>query len=183
MTTYSQEYTKEEDYQPTSKPNLVNLFNSSVGFNYSTISGYGLSYGIRFLDGFRVSINTLVHYKQKVRWEDMSKELVSSESSDTDYNFGIELQREILKSNITRLYGLVGTAFRKYENVEYNEGTRKTFFTIGIGVGADWFLSDRISVNGSFGYKFENNEVEIGQIPTREKRTIVGFGFGVLYHF
>lgn len=170
--------------------NFVNLFTNSVGVTYSNVSGYGLNYRVRFLDVYSIGISGMMHYKEKMKWETMSKEVVTLDEKDILYNFGIEIQRDIFTTNKTRLYvflgGYLGTEkSNNFRGIPGSEGDEenKYYKVVGLGFGLQYYFSKYLAGNFHFAYKYDQLDTETNGSPGTEKATGVGFGIGLSVFF
>jgi hypothetical protein len=178
---YSQDV--EIEHFKSSDVKISCLYQNSVGLRYSNFSGYGLNYNRRFLGDFAVSLSGMAQYYEHQQWEDMSKSKVTSDKKDINLNFGIEFQRDLIISRNTRVYALLGGGYLKTDNRDMANGTNTYTYSAGLGFGLDWFLHERISGFFAIAYKYDNIIRESKSYPEEEKRTTIGVGVGLAFHF
>jgi hypothetical protein len=165
------------------KQNLVNQFDNSVGLRYSNISGYGLNYTRRIFDYYSICFSGIIHYYEYMQWEDLSKAKTTKDRKDKLYNIGVELQRDMLATNNSRIFALIGGYYATDDNRDTGDGVFESRYVIGIGFGLQWYFHKNISGNINVGYKFDNIDKEDNGSPSVEKKTAIGAGVGLSFHF
>ncbi|MBS1536826.1 MAG: hypothetical protein JST20_03655 [Bacteroidetes bacterium] len=163
---------------------IANLFDNSVGLKYSNFTGYGLSFSKIIYKDYSLHFCGVIEYIEHLSWEDMSKAKLTTNQKDITYNFGLEFRRNVVTYNYSNLYVLIGGYIdeNKYSNTVDNDVVTHKF-AVGIGVGAEWFLSSHVSGNFDLGYKFDNIEAVDYNKPSVTRKTGVGVGVGLQYHF
>ena len=166
--------------------NPLNTKKNSIGIRYSGISGYGINIQRRFSDNYTFKFTGLIHYSEYIRGE---KDNILEDRKNILYDYGFELQRDILKTSGMRVSVLGGIYFSNEENKNENdnylyEGNyTKDKIAGGIGVSLEFYIKKVLSVNFDFGYVFDNTEGDEESIPFTERTTQLGLGIGLSYLF
>jgi len=175
----------ELDYFEAKQANLVNLYNNSIGLSYSNVTGYGLNYSRRFLKDYSIGIAGILHYKEKMEWETMSKDVINLDEKDILYNFGIEIQRDIFTTNKTRMYVFLGGYLSTEESKNFSKQSgnaggedNKYNKVVGLGFGLQYYLSKHFAFNFHFAYKYDQLDYEEIGSPGLDISTGVGYGIG-----
>lgn len=173
------------DYDPflADTEKIVNLYDNGIGLSYSTMSGYGLTYLRRFLDNFSVLFSGFITYEEYMRWTDLRKTSIERDDKNIYFDFGAELQADIIKSNKTKIYAMVGASFTTENQKDRYNNDLKDIFSVGAGFGLQWYMARNFAGYFHFGYKFQNTDSETGNSPSIERKTTIGIGFGVLLLF
>jgi len=176
---YSQtDDTVNSNYQPR----------NSIGVKFSNISGYGLSFSRRLFDNYNVKFGGIIFYDEYVKG---FKDSLIEDSKNINYDYGVEFQRDVFRSEKTRVYALGGIFLSKSQDTEktrdysgaLNTETDDDFdkITGGIGVGIEFVTKNRLAFNIDIGYRFEHSEGKESGIPVEENNTMVGLGIGISY--
>ncbi len=182
---------KSDDFS-TSDNNLKNKY----GLKASNISGYGLFYNRKVSQNFYLQFNGLVYYL------DYAHESGEITTTVLNYDFGIEIQRDILKYDNFRFYILAGTYYFYDEEtnitrIENNSNTEKEkeeifihSYNIGLGTGFEYYFYKRVFVTVELGYKFYednirtlSNSEESNDSIELERITKIGASIGIGYTF
>ncbi len=164
-----------------------NLYDNGIGLSYSTMSGYGLTFLRRFLDDYSFMFIGFITYEEYTRWKDLSKTTIESDDKNINYDFGIEFQRDIIKSNRTKIYSMIGASYttetkkNQYSYMSDFNDIDKKIFSIGLGFGLQWYMAKNFAGYFHFGYKFQNSEAIQDSSLSVERKTTLGIGFGVLW--
>lgn len=172
------------DYDPflLDTEKIVNLYDNGVGLGYSTMSGYGLTFLRRFFNDYSIMLSGMITYNEKMRWSDMSKTKIEQDEKNNLYDFGIEIQRDIIKTNKTKIYAMIGSYLSTEKNKgQYSYNDVKNIISIGAGFGFQWYMARNFAGYFHFGYKFENTDAEQNNQPSIERKTTVGIGFGAMF--
>lgn len=179
----SQEVVEEQfDYFKKDKK-ISCLYDNSVGVRFSNFSGYGLNYTRRFLGDYAVSLSGMAQYYEYQQWKDNTKKVLTTDDKDIHVNYGIELQRDLIISQNSRIYALLGAGYLKEDNRDLYEGTNTFTQSVGLGFGLDWFVHERISGFFSLAYIYQNVKRDSKTNPDEEKKTTIGVGVGLSFHF
>jgi hypothetical protein len=173
---------KDEDTFPPDTEKLVNLYDNGVGLSYSTISGYGLTFLRRFFNDYSVCLSGMITYNEYMQWSDMSKTKVVQDSKNNLYDFGLEIQRDIISSTRTKIYVMIGGYFSTEKNKDQSNDKVENIISVGTGFGFELYLGRHFAGTFHFGYKFQNTDDQ-GNTPSLRKETTVGVGFGALFLF
>lgn len=175
---YSQDETINTGYQPR----------NSIGVKFSNISGYGLSFSRRLFDNYNVKFGGIIFYDEYVKG---FKDSLLEDSKNINYDYGVELQRDVFRSEKTRVYALGGIFFSKSQDMEktrnysgvLNTETDDDFdkITGGLGIGIEFVTKNRLAFNIDIGYRFEHSDGKESGIPVEENNTMVGLGIGISY--
>jgi hypothetical protein len=176
-------YTAYEVYSAVDTVKYSNLYNSSMGLKFSTITGYGLSVSTRFLDYLSIGVCGVIQYSELMKWSDLAKTKVTEDQKDILYSFGVELRGNMFSTNKTNIYALIGASMGDDKTKNISEDKYTTTSTVGLGFGLQWFFSKRISGDLNVGYKFDYIEGLENGSPRLKKQTNIGFGFGLSYMF
>ena len=161
---------------------IVNLYDNGIGLGYSTMSGYGLTFLRRFFNDYSIMLSGMISYNEKMRWSDMSKTKIEQDEKNNLYDIGIEIQRDIIKTNKTKIYAMIGSYLSTEKNKgQYSYNDVKNIISIGAGFGFQWYMARNFAGYFHFGYKFENTNKEQNNQPSVERKTTVGIGFGVMF--
>jgi hypothetical protein len=179
----AQEVEEEQVNYFKSNEKISCLYDNSVGVRFSNFSGYGLNYTRRFLGSYAISLSGMAQYYEYQQWKDMSKAELTEDEKDIHVNYGIELQRDLIISQNTRIYALLGAGYLKIDNRDIEGGKNTYTQTAGLGFGLDWFVHERISGFFSLAYIYQNVKREAKTFPDEEKKTTIGVGVGLSFHF
>lgn len=189
---FSSAYSQNETinvYTPQSKSlQDFEWTNNRVGFTYSMMTGYGLTYLRHFDNGLALKTQLFAYG---------SIDDNSSSSSEIDVAFGLEVQYTIKKFNKTRFY-ILGGGYYNYELMTDNwngvdDDRTEAMKNIGIGVGFEFLAFNQLSFAidggyyGEFTKKTSNNinyiEGKPILIPVETNPIQFGFGFGISGYF
>ena len=170
---------------------ISEYFSNAIGFRYSDISGYGLSYQRFFLKDYAVKLSVFFYYYEFMRGDGPDYE---EEEKNTRYNLGIELQRTIIHHDNIRVFAFAGGFYDNQEEKEVENGLvsideSTESVTGGLGCGIEYILQKHFILHLECGYKFKNeegdeyNQEEKVFKPTTLKETTLGFGIGASYSF
>ncbi len=160
-----------------------NDYSNSLGLKASNISGYGFYYNRKISNDFNLQAMGLIYYYIN------KKE--TEEYRNFNYDFGLEIQRNMYRSVNSRIYLLSGAYY--YFDEEYDkhddlsDKTINHSFNVGVGVGYELFYK-RFVLSMELGYKFfeDNKEITENNNPTypeRERTTRIGAGIGLGFTF
>jgi len=162
--------------------NYENYFNK-FGLKASNISGYGFYYNRKIDNDFQIQVMGLIFYYFN------NKE--NNEYKNFNYDFGLEIQRNMIIFESSRLYVLMG-AYYYYDdvnekNIDLNKNITNNSFNIGVGLGYEIFYK-RFVLSCELGYKYFEDNLEIAEInkpvyPKRDRVTKVGAGIGLGFTF
>ncbi len=178
---YSQDSIVYEDFIPK-REKLTNVYDNSICLRYSSISGQGIGLSRRFWD-FTFIFTGMIQYNETIQWEDMSKAKIKNENTDINYNYGFELQLDIVSTNTTNIFGFLGYYRGKDSNKDSEYGRVENFYSIGGGLGFQWFVHKSFNFELGLGYKYDDKEIEDNKVPSLERKTGVGASFGIKYNF
>jgi hypothetical protein len=160
--------------------------NNTIGLNSSNISGYGFYYNRKITENFRIQFMCFAYYY----YNDSNKEI----HKIFNYDYGIELQRDLSKSENFRIFVLVG-AYKSFnhDTKDYpvlQKEIKNNSFNAGIGISGEYYYK-RFVFNLGLGYKYFGDNYEIRDntynnglpYPVLEKRTKIGAGIGVGFMF
>ena len=160
-------------------------YDNSLGIKASNISGYGFYYRKKINDDFSLQFMGLIYYFFTQNDE--------REYTNFNYDFGIELQRNILTGENHKFYILAG-GYYYYDDDENNRllNNKRTLainnsFNVGIGIGYELFYK-RFLLNIELGYKFFEDNKEITEdknpaYPELHRVTKIGAGIGLGFTF
>ncbi|MFH0920685.1 MAG: hypothetical protein V1913_10005 [Fibrobacterota bacterium] len=153
--TYAGE-TEWQQQQPTARQNQLSV-------RYSNLTGYGVAYQRNFLTHYYIRTTAWFKYYEYIR----GKETMPTYrmKNDNTYNFGLDLQRNIIRENKYRVFGLVGGGYAVREKTGKSSvngaimtdanGTEQTLMTAGLGGGIEYFFVPSISADLGVSYKFD----------------------------
>jgi len=168
-------------------------FKNSVGIRFSNITGYGISFSKRIFDNYTIKAGGIVFYDEYVKGH---KDSLIQDSKKIVYDYGFELQRDIYKTESSRVYALGGMYFSKEQDKDQqrilnyitSEKELVTYTDVdfdrvagGLGIGIEFTMHKRFGINVDFGYKFEHSNGKESGIPVEENTTTVGLGIGLSY--
>lgn len=184
---YSQENTNV--YTPKSKSlSDFDWEKNRIGFTYSMMTGYGLSYLRQFDNGLALKTQLFAYG---------SIDDNSSSSSEIDVAVGLEVQYNIKKFDKTRLYVLGGGYYNYNKNSDNFNGvdddTIEAIKNFGIGFGFEFLAFNQLSFALDGGYYGEFTKKTTNQInyiggkpivtPVESNPIKFGFGFGLSAYF
>lgn len=139
---------------------------AQTGISASTFSGIGLNYNLPITDIFQTKLIFLFlgDYEQE------------KEKEGLFFNFGLEIQTNLLKTKLIRIYGLVGGGFLAFQN-ESNKNDFIHFLTSGTGIGFEFPIKNKLKANIDLGYSFYK------LIGNKTDFSGLGCGFGLTYSF
>ena len=89
----------------------------------------------------------------------------------------------MITTNNTKVYALAGGYYSTDDNGNTGSGVFESRYVIGIGFGFQWYFSKNFSGSIVAGYKFDNIDKEDNGKPSVERKTFIGAGIGLSYHF
>ncbi len=161
----------------TAQENTKQKFSHQIGASLSMISGYGLSYQYIISDKYRVKVTGF--YASENNSIHMADELTTS--------FGIEGQKTLFLTEVTRLYALFGIGINRDINqyTSQNYIGKRSTYTGGGGFGIMIMASERISFNVDVGLLYSYFERKYYTISGNDPppvspayRSEVSFGVG-----
>lgn len=159
--------------QEESYGNLKNTF----GIKLSNITGYGLYYNRKLSDNFNIQVIGLVYY--------LYSKNNGIEHNNLNYEFGLEFQGNIVKSESARVYFLAGAYY--FFDDDSREGNGNLNQRInnsingGIGIAGEYYYK-RFILSLEIGYKFYEDRLEIienNREPYPELSRVMKIGAGV----
>jgi hypothetical protein len=97
-----------------------------LGLNFSPVSGYGVAAKAHFASRFSL----------------MATGYVTKTSGETFYNYGLELQYDLLVRDRARLFLLAGASHYYDENLDFTNGPQNSTDHLGVGFGFELSLMD-----------------------------------------
>jgi hypothetical protein len=173
---------REVEFAPDTT-RFVNLFENSVGVRYSNISGFGLTMTRRFFEDYTIRLSGMLQYNELIKWDDMTKTREIQNQKDILYDFGIELQRDIYTTNVTKVYAFLGGYLSDDKNKDTGNELFEKTLAAGVGFGFQWYVGKHFAFDFTIGYKFDNIDTEDNGKPSVERKTGVGVGIGAQYIF
>jgi hypothetical protein len=172
--------------------NIFNLYsenipfdslNNAIGLKASNISGYGFYYNRKISDNFKIQIMGFTYYYYN-KSDDVIRTIF-------DYDFGLELQRDIYQTKYFRIFILAGAYYFKNHDTKEYTNTKKEIYTnsynAGVGLSGE-LLYKHFLLSFDLGYKFFEDNFEISEsgkvtYPERKRVTKIGAGIGVGFIF
>ena len=166
--------------------NEYEWFDNKIGFTYSMMTGYGLTYLRNVNDNF--AIKTQLFAYGSIDDED-------SYNNYIDFSLGIEFQYTVKKYERTRLYVLGGGYYAYSEENDYydwnsySDNKIENDRNVGLGIGFELLAFSNLSFTIDGGYFGRFTKVEefddISNIKKISNPIKFGFGFGVsaFYNF
>lgn len=152
------------------KPNALSV-------RFSNLTGYGVAYQRNFLDNYYIRTTAWFKYYEYIKGEVSISPY--TKRTDKNYNFGLDLQRNIISENRYRVFGFIGGGYAVREKMEQqddivnpNNFTQK-LLTSGVGGGVEYYLSSKLSADFGLSYKFDYDVKEKLQ---RESTKETGLG-------
>lgn len=168
---YPQEYGRE-------------FYNNTLGIKNSNISGYGIYYNRAVTDDFRLQVMSLFFYYYRLADK--------VEHKNMNYAFGLEIQRDLTKNEMFRLYMLAGLYYYFDDDLKSSSDAGKTLMinksmNTGIGIALEYYFK-RFIFSVEVGYKFYQDNKRITNnndesYPVRIRETKLGGGIGVGFVF
>ena len=163
--------------------NKLENYSNSVGIKSSNISGYGIYYNRKLSEEFKIQFMGLIYYYFNSENNEEHKNL--------NYDFGIEIQRDIYKNNNFRVY-ILGGAYYYFDDDKVEGFGNKIFkinnsFNIGVGLALEYSFK-RFIFSFDIGYKYFEDNKEITEndkitYPVLERVTKIGAGIGIGFVF
>ncbi|MFH1049359.1 MAG: hypothetical protein V1779_00350 [bacterium] len=158
-------------------------FTNSFGLKASNMSGYGFYFNKKISEDFNLQAMGLIYYYINKKEDE--------EFSNFNYDFGLEIQRNMYRTDVSRVYLLTGSYYY-YDNEFDKSLSNKTetinhSFNIGVGVGYELYYK-RFVLGLELGYKFFEDNKEITEnndptYPVRNRTTKIGLGIGIGFTF
>lgn len=196
MPVFSQIYNLENE--TSSKQNV--WLNNKIGFTYSMMTGYGLSYQRQLTD--KIGLKSQFFAYGSIEDNPNS----GNNFNDVQVTIGTELQYDLKKFESSRLYLLAGGFYRYmledyyyYDDMNTNNNfqTTKNDINVGLGFGFEFMLDYNFSASIDGGYHFNYRTLDTYDsfydnvtqrstiIPITTNPMNFGFAFGVslFYNF
>ncbi len=151
--------------------------NNTFGIKLSNISGYGLYYNRKITEDFKLQFMGLVYYLYSLDQGEEHKNL--------NYEFGLEIQRNIATGENGRVYFLAGAYyFFDDDSREGNGNLNKKInnsINCGVGIAGEYYYK-RFILSLELGYKFYEDRLEItenSKTPYPEIKRVMKIGAGI----
>jgi hypothetical protein len=163
----------------------LNQYYNSIGIKYSNISGYGIFYNRKLSESFHLQIMGLAYYFQSKN--------NNFEHINFNYDFGLEIQRNIAIGDNYRIYFLAGGFYyldndeQKFKENSLDSVRLNHSFNVGVGLVGEYHYQ-RFFFHFELGYKFFEDRIEITvnntqPYPELKRMTKIGAGLGVGFTF
>jgi hypothetical protein len=158
-------------------------FLNAFGMKASNISGYGFYYNRRINKEFQIQSMGLIYYY-------VNKD-EQNEYKNFNYDIGLELQRNMFKSQSNRWYLMAGAYYYYDDESDKSSENSKTIvnnsFNIGVGLGYEYHYK-RFLFSLELGYKFFEDhkvitETGLPAYPVLDRLTKIGLGCGIGFTF
>ncbi|OGJ84792.1 MAG: hypothetical protein A2487_20025 [Candidatus Raymondbacteria bacterium RifOxyC12_full_50_8] len=171
MLAFSATYAQETQMQqpPKAKPN-------ELGVRYSNLTGYGVAYQRNFLTHYYVRTTAWFKYYEYIKGKESMP--IYEMRNDITYNFGLDIQRNIIEENKYRVAGFIGGGYAIREktsksnvsdSIVIDEGAKKQrLITAGLGGDIEYFFFPSVSVDLGVSYKFDYDYQAIQMETTKE---------------
>jgi hypothetical protein len=150
-----------------------------AGLAASSITGYGAAYSYDLSRDYRIKTKLLFYFR-------------NSENSNKSSTFlgGLEFQRTLQTSSITRFYALIGGYMYNYHN-EYSDQLQSGFnssysehnYVAGIGIGFDVLVFGHIVINLDAGAQYYTISYSPSTYSSASQEFGFGGGGGIMYRF
>ena len=172
---------------------LAGTLSNQLGVRFSNVTGYGISYQYSFLENYAIRTTAWFRYYEYILGAESAP---LEKESDIDYNFGLDLQRNIILEDKYRVFvlGGIGYSVREKTNEDANQpqstdNVDDNFFKAGLGVGAEYWFSKNLSadlglsytMNIEDGIKYKDNLQRY--ISKTNKYTGLGISIGLNFNF
>jgi len=146
-----------------------------------------------------------VLYHEHILYDD---KITYNKNEDKNYNIGFDAQRDFYKQYNYRIFGFLGSGFKKkvYKEITYNilapnqmiisaGNVEQTLLTGGLGLGTEYYFPKFISLDFGISYKIEKElKVDVKAIDPNTKEEITvneknvnfgtwGLGGGISFNF
>jgi len=176
--------------QETTAPVSPTLTNQ-LSVRFSNLTGYGVAYQYNFLDDYAIRTTAWFKYYEHILGPE---EDFLEKETNKDYNFGIDLQRNIFKEDKYRVFafGGAGYAIKEKINEEKNQPINgdkidDETISIGAGFGLEYFFMKNLSADLGLSYKFDiyrgTKFMPITQSYVDDQRRESGLGINVGVNF
>ncbi len=134
---------------------------NEISIRYSNLTGYGVGYQVNFLTHYYARTTAWFKYYEYIKGD--PKAPIRMETNK-NYNIGLDLQRNIIKEDKYRVFGLIAGGYAIREKIRkeqtdvltHNPGDlEQQLITGGIGGGIEYFLLKNVSTDLGVSYKFD----------------------------
>lgn len=162
-----------------------------LGIRFSNLTGYGVSYQLNFLEQYYARATAWFKYYEYIKGDPSDP---YRKKSDKNYNFGLDLQRNIIAENKYRVFGLVGGGYAVREKIYKKQGELtpnldnldQQLITGGIGGGIEFYFTNHVSADLGVSYKFNYllkkdvyTPAELRSYDETTKETALGVNLGM----
>ena len=162
-----------------------------LGIRFSNLTGYGVSYQYNFLNQYYARATAWFKYYEYIKG-DASDPV--RKKSDKNYNFGLDLQRNIIDESKYRVFGFIGGGYAVREKIITRKGELtpnldnldQQLITAGIGGGIEFYFTKHISADLGVSYKFNYllkkdvyTPAELRSYDETTKETALGVNLGM----
>lgn len=159
-------------------------YRNSFGLKVSNISGYGIFYGHRFLQTWRLQ-TAGVYYLL-----DQSIPFISFRHKITNYTIGFDIQKDLFQEEKARLYVSLGGYYYYDNNQKLDEthpsAVKTNSYNWGLGIAYEYYFK-RISFGAELGYKIYSDFRTLTENDTKtpeiERITKLGAGINTGFLF
>lgn len=151
-----------------------------IGVRYSNLTGYGVGYQVNFLTHYYARGTAWFKYYEYIKGEPTDPFI---KKSNKIYNFGLDLQRNIISESKYRVFSMIGGGYAIKEQVsKYKDeltpnpnNIDRRLITAGAGGGIEYYFSRNVSMDLGVTYKFDyllNRDVLLPvELQTADKMT------------
>jgi hypothetical protein len=155
---------------------LAKARHNTLGVRYSNLTGYGVSYQRNLFSEYYLRTTAWFKYYEFIRGHE--SDLTYRMKTDNTYNFGLDIQRNIIHENKYRVFGFIGGGYAVREKggqynadgviVKDNGAREQELITAGLGGGIEFFFSQSVSADMGVSYKFDYDYNANEQALTKE---------------
>jgi len=132
---------------------------NQLSVRFSNLTGYGVAYQYNFLDDYAIRTTAWFKYYEHILGpEDNFLE----KETNKDYNFGIDLQRNIFREDKYRVFAFGGAGYAIKEKINEvknqpinDDRVDDETISVGAGVGLEYFFLKNLSADLGLSYKFD----------------------------
>lgn len=187
---FAQKPSQSSNFELQNSPLTIpkdDFFQNKLGFAASMFTGYGLSYAGHLGKGYWLEGTASIYGSAGSNYSNGS-ELITT--------LGVELQKDLYKSNDFRFYGMFGASYwyemNEYQNSEYINGKNVTVtssnhesnYLASLALGFEFSIVRHLVFNAEGGYLYKVNKFKnTYSYSYRRDGYDIGFGVGAgLYY-
>lgn len=133
---------------------------NELSVRYSNLTGYGAAYQRNFLTDYYVRTTAWFKYYEYIKGD---ADRPARMETNKNYNFGLDLQRNIISEDKYRVFGFLGGGYAIREKIKRldmatsysRDDFRQKLVTAGLGGGIEYYLMRNVALDFGVSYKFD----------------------------